>query len=377
VVLHTAHGAKGLEWPVVFLSHCATDTWAGRSHRALDIQLPDDLVPEPAPLGDAAVDEERRLFYVAATRARDRLVFTWARKYPRRFYDQTCTPFLSGVRDDWAMWVDVPSAAPVPPVRRVRSRGTPMPAHPSLSVSDLRAFKECPRRFEYRKIWKLPVRDSVQSWYGTLIHEVLRVAATQRMAGMDIDGDAIAALWHEAWQVSRGPKGQHPELLSAGEEQLRRYLETPAWLDAHIESVEDRVVMQMNGAEIVGRFDRVDTGTGSTPTVVDYKTSRPRTAESVNGDLQVRAYAVAMAQRTGSHEAAVELHYLQTGEVARIEFDREFLDRSGRQLSATTDELVRAWRDGDFPPRPSRWQCSKCEFRTVCDEGREAALISR
>ena len=85
VVLLTAHGSKGLEWPVVVLSRCTERRWQGRSASSFDLQLPDDLVPEPPPPGDHAVDEERRLFYVASTRARDRLIYTWARSYPQPF----------------------------------------------------------------------------------------------------------------------------------------------------------------------------------------------------------------------------------------------------------------------------------------------------
>ena len=369
VVLLTAHGAKGLEWPIVFLGHCITAAWSGRARGPFDIQLPDALVPEPAPLGDAAIDEERRLFYVASTRARDRLVFTWARHYPRLWSSQTVTPFLAPVLEHGAVGRRVVDAAPAVS-RPARAPGTPVPVHPSLGVSDLRVFKECPRRFEYRAIWKLPARDTAQSWYGTMIHEVLRTGAVQRNAGLDAGADALARLWQEAWEASRGPKGEHPELRALGEEQLRRYAESPAWRDARIESVEDRVVVAVNGAEVVGRFDRVDAD-GGAPTVIDYKTSRPRAAESLKRDLQVRAYAVAISQRSRRDDVAVELHYLQTAEVARVEFDREFLDRSHRQLSATTDELVRAWSDGEFPPQPSPWRCPRCEYRTVCAEGRD------
>lgn len=369
VVLLTAHGAKGLEWPVVFISRCVSGAWSGRSRGPFDLQLPDELVPEPAPPGDAAVDEERRLFYVAATRARDRLVCTWAQRYPRQWSVQSRVPFLEGANtlDEHAV-----PAAPPAASRPSRAPGTPLPQRLSLAVSDLRVFKACPRKFEYRTIWRLPVRDTVQSWFGTLIHEVLRIAATQRASGVVIDGDAVAALWADAWEQSRGPKGHAGDLRALGEDQLRRYVESPAWLNATIDSVEDRVVLPTTAAEIVGRFDRVDRD-GGCPTVVDYKTSRPKTAESLRRDLQVRAYAVAMSQRAKTDRVAVELHYLQTGEVARVECDREFLQRAWGQLSATTEEIVRAWESSDFPPRPSSWQCPTCEFRTVCSEGREAA----
>jgi DNA helicase-2/ATP-dependent DNA helicase PcrA len=370
IVLVTAHGAKGLEWPVVFLARCLADEWSGRPRSSHDLQLPDDLVPEPAPVGDAAIDEERRLFYVAATRARDRLVFTWAQRYPSRTRAGVRTPFLADVAvSPEARTLDVE------PVRRVvlpaaRAPGTPLPAHPSLAVSDLRVFNDCPRRFEYRAVWRLPVRDTTQSWFGTLVHDVLRTAAQQRAAGITHDADSMAKLWNDAWSQSRGPKGLHPELREAGEQQLRSYVASPAWVDARIDTVEERVTMEMNGAEIVGRFDRIDRRNGGT-VVVDYKTSRPRSPERLQRDVQIRAYAVAQAQRTAADGASVELHYLQNGEIARVDFDEKTLQRAQYQLHAITGDLVQAWKRGDFPARPSRWSCSRCEYRTVCDEGKE------
>ena len=71
VVLLTAHGAKGLEWPHVFIARCTRDRWSGRGQSPSAIQLPDELVPEPPPPGDAAIDEERRLFASLAVFAGD------------------------------------------------------------------------------------------------------------------------------------------------------------------------------------------------------------------------------------------------------------------------------------------------------------------
>ncbi len=66
VTLTTIHVAKGLEWPVVFLTGMEDGLFPSLRER-------DGVDPE------TALEEERRLAYVAITRARDRLVLTWAR----------------------------------------------------------------------------------------------------------------------------------------------------------------------------------------------------------------------------------------------------------------------------------------------------------
>jgi DNA helicase-2/ATP-dependent DNA helicase PcrA len=378
VLLLTCHAAKGLEWPVVFVPRCVETRWPGRGGFATRLTLPNELVPEEAPPGEGAVDEERRLFYVAATRARDRLVFSRAARYPRSFADERLTPFLAAVTDVEAQPVARPvEYAPAPMRPRRRPGGAAAPSRLLCSVMDLRDFKMCPRRFEYRRRYHMPVRESVHRWYGTLMHGVLQQAGTMRQSGAAVGGDELGALWQRAWESTPGPKGAHAELRDYGEAQLRRYAETAAWTAATITGVEQSFSLALDtAAEVSGRFDRVDAPDEGPPTVVDYKTGPPRDADALRSDLQVRAYAVALARRAEVDEVAVELHHLQTGEATRLRFGARDLQRFTNHLSVSTAELARAWREGDFPPRPSAWQCRRCDYRTVCDEGREAAARS-
>ena len=78
VRLLTAHRAKGLEWPLVVVAHVQEDTWPDLRRRATLLRADrigsQGLVP-PATTRELLADE-RRLFYVACTRAAERLVVT-------------------------------------------------------------------------------------------------------------------------------------------------------------------------------------------------------------------------------------------------------------------------------------------------------------
>ena len=256
-------------------------------------------------------------------------------------------------------------------VRAPRPPGTATLQRLSIAVSDLGVFRSCPRRYDYQRRWHLPVRTDARDWYGTMIHEVLRSAATQRMAGVSVTGDSVAAMWQVAWEQSRGPKGRHADLRAHGEAQLRGYVESPGWTDTAIDHVEEPVMISLDHADVAGRFDRVDRRADGIPTVVDYKTGRPKDEAALRADLQLRAYAVGLAQREQTDDVAIEFHYLQ-GAVTRVIADKA----SCAERTAICLRRRASWRPrsstGSFPPKPSRWQCQRCDFRTVCDEGRAA-----
>ena len=368
VMLLTAHSAKGLEWPHVIVSGTIERRWGHAWTSSSMLALPSELVPEAPPAGDGAVDEERRLFYVAITRARDRLVVSRARRYAKSFKDEALSPFLAAVADG----EDV-VAREVPDSRNARrqparAKGRPAGERLTVSVSDLGAFRQCARKFEYRRRYHMPSRDTVNSWYGTLVHRTLQNAAMRRAAGEVVDADSAAAVWRELWEMSRGPKGTHASLREVGEQQVRAYIESGAWRDASISAVEETFTLALDRADVAGRWDRLDGVEGTV--VVDYKTGVTRDEASARRDLQVRAYSVAASRRARSDDVSVELHFVATGEVTRVAFTREELDRSWKFLNATASDLARSWEAGAFPPDPSTWNCPRCEYRTVCDEGR-------
>ena len=133
VQLMTLYQAKGLEFDHVFVPQLLKDEWPTREYASG--LFPKDLLKEAVPSGDIHTEEERRLLYVALTRAKDRLVITTiagpaATKDPSLFLDELrdgCGSGAAGVR-----WRSLPGPTATA-VRRSRTTTTPMAPEPPLS----------------------------------------------------------------------------------------------------------------------------------------------------------------------------------------------------------------------------------------------------
>ncbi|MCC9077642.1 UvrD-helicase domain-containing protein [Litorilinea aerophila] len=100
VPLMTLHAAKGLEFPVVFIVGCEEGLLPYRRGEELRGDKPDDAA-ETAAGEEADVEEERRLFYVGLTRAREKLILTHARRrhlYGRRMANEP-SRFLADIEE--------------------------------------------------------------------------------------------------------------------------------------------------------------------------------------------------------------------------------------------------------------------------------------
>ncbi|MDP2933374.1 MAG: ATP-dependent DNA helicase [bacterium] len=305
----TVHSAKGLEFRYVFLPALADKKFPaiGRSE---PIEIPDKLVREILPAGDANLQEERRLFYVAATRARDGLYFSYAQDYggstvrkPSIFLKD-----LGLVSGELSLARPTGQVAFAPPKRSARKLRPPK----TFSFSSISAFIKCPLEYKYAYLLRLPTRGSAALSFGQTIHRTLEnylkiyLELLTRSQG-DLFGDPTSSkkpdklpaeeklleLYEQSWVDDwYDDKSQKDKYRKRGRELLKTIYDkfvasppTPAFL-------EKKFRLDLDGRVFTGKIDRADK-TPSGLVIIDYKTGASRTLGKVDRDqLLIYQWAV-------------------------------------------------------------------------------------
>ena len=386
----TVHRAKGLEFPVVFVVNLVAQKFPVQERRDA-IRLPDALVTDlakPAEGSEAAseaaggrnlhLEEERRLFYVAMTRARHRLFFTCAvdhggfrARKPSLFVAEALDLAAGATRLAPAAaaretidrhQVASPASPATPATRR-----SPNPDEPlDLSFSRLETYAECPLRFKFAYRLRVPSIPHHSQSYGKSIHDAIEFLLRARMNGVDPSLAEVHAAFRQAWRSEGYLSREHEERrFEAGLRTLERFAAEEAQSRVRPAQVEKEFVFDFEGDRVNGRFDRVDLEPIGA-TIIDYKTSLvvepAEAAERARKSMQLKLYAMAYQRQSGRLPLRGELRFVESGLTAGLEYapaDLEAVAEFIRQMAAGI-------RAEDFTAHPSPQACSGCAFQRIC-----------
>lgn len=182
VHLVTAHGSKGLEYEYVYIINARDGKWGNKAAR--DTLPLSTLAAAP----DTDLEDERRLFYVALTRAKQYVSVSYGVTGGGRAREATATQFL--LEMDPALITPVDTAAFEETVRPehvfdIRPAGTGALAdhaflvdafnEQGLSATALNNYLSCPWKYFYRNLIRIPEKPSPSSLYGNALHNALRL----------------------------------------------------------------------------------------------------------------------------------------------------------------------------------------------------------
>jgi DNA helicase-2/ATP-dependent DNA helicase PcrA len=371
VKLMTAHTSKGLEFKNVFIVQLVARRFPGDNRRET-IPFPDALVKERPNEGvDAHLEEERRLFYVACTRAKDRLYLTAAedtggtrKKKPSRFIDEIFTDEDSkaAIRTIIApkkSAFDEPESAPMAGASDITLQ---LPS--SFSFSQLAAFEKCPLQYKFAHLLKIPTLDKGTLNFGKLIHATLEtfIEAFKSKPDQPMTHEELLALYEQGWTGEWYEDADERERYHAvGREALTR---------AHARTVAEQPTPWMTEAPFTlkigkyvlkGKIDRVDKMPDGTAVILDYKTGKSKERLEPGMKEQLRIYQLALADAYQVKTSRMAFWFLRDDVQQEVE-PEEDLDAT----RATIEEKITALETSDFVPTPSEHVCKYCDFKDIC-----------
>lgn len=299
VSLMTAHRSKGLEFEHVFVIGATDKKWGGKNSRTYFITPFEEL-------GDTTRDaDERRLFYVALTRAKETVTITYAQESES---GQALLPsiFLSELKEELVTHEDTAALEKELGGITKRFEKRVSPSHNSahdiaylqekfleqpFSVTALNNYLSCPWEYFFVNLVRIPKVYTKFQRYGTAIHEALDHFFTKYQAGEDPDKDVLLQTFIAALPQSVLSEAEYMELLEKGKTALSGYFDTykgtwPQQLlnEFNVKGVE--LETPVGTLVVTGKLDKVEFITDHTVNVVDYKTSKPKSRNALLGKTQ-------------------------------------------------------------------------------------------
>ena len=350
--LTTVHRAKGLEWPAVFVPSVTANRFP--TTRAGEVQQ--WLVPRDqfnAARYEGGDGDERRLFYVALTRARDWLsVSRHARVNTRAV---AASPYYQELAQ-----VEVkPEDIVLPDVEAGSDEaGDPI----SVTYSELAAFIECGLAFRLRNLIGFQPRLAPELGYGKAVHHVMRaVAEATKASGHLPTPREIDALLDTSFFLPAATKPAHRQLKDAARRLVATYMAKYEDDLYRVWETERPFELHLDGVTVSGRADVILDQEGGVPTalaIVDYKTATHD--EVTDHALQLQVYADA-GRREGLDVRAAYVHDLKAASRAPIPVEPAAISSAEEKVADAAGRI----RARDYRPNPGL-RCRRCEVRTIC-----------
>jgi DNA helicase-2/ATP-dependent DNA helicase PcrA len=383
VRLMTVHGAKGLEFAHVFILRATRGSFPA-SYRETLVEFPRELrAPDSAAAGDDKTlydQEERRLFYVAMTRARDSLHIYGKQGIGR---DKTPAGLMRELMTNPGLqpWLRsrpaLPSqlelieiAAAADSAHPEGSRLTAWLALPAvggldarLSATAVETYETCPLQYKFEREWKLSRQLHAAVQYGAAMHRVLRTYYDSVRLDRTKNEDELLQLFRDDLAASGIQDNYQRQLyLEQGIEQLKDFMDGErSTSPSEVLHTEEWFDVQIAGTKITGRIDRMDRAADGSVAIVDYKTGKARTQEDADVSLQLSIYAMAAHEKWGYHVGELAFHNLE-GNVLVLSKRTEFQLAEARNRVRDAASSIAA---GNFEPNLG-FHCSFCAFRGLC-----------
>ncbi len=385
VKIMTVHGSKGLEFDYVFIVGLVDKRFPSME-RSEVIPIPDELVKEQILEGDVHLEEERRLFYVAMTRARKGLYLTRAvdyggvkaKKASRFLHELNLVKLEQEFSQENQFLYDKFSKRD--DTKKIDKQDLKKLLPKQYSFSQIAAYEICPRQYYYSHILKIPSMGKHVFSYGKSMHQTLqkffqlhnaRISVKQESLfdNKKLDDGKIQVLeeelidiykenfiddWYEN-DVSKKKYFEQGRVILR--ELYKKYENNPP----NVKFLEKGFNMKIGNYSFKGSIDRVDSVSGGVE-LIDYKTGKSKTKLTFDEKQQLIIYQIAYQDVFKEKVVNLKFYYLDdNSEVNFLGTPKDTKKAEEKVLS-----VVEKINSCNFRPKPSDHTCRYCDFSNIC-----------
>lgn len=346
VRLMTAHKSKGLEFEHVYILGANDGHWGGRKRRTY-FHVP--LLKESG----VESEDERRLFYVAITRAKKEVVITYHTDndaIPSQFISEIDPKLIEHKK---AEFTDDGTFAFKDSQEKINSILDPAIIKEKflaqgIAVTGLNNYLECAWKYFFVNLVRIPQAPSKHQLYGIAIHETLRAFFNHYKEEKEFD-----ALKFFEKKLSTLPLyDDYKDTLEKGKEALELYTKNKSWNKNLL--TEYSVEQNLDDIIVKGNLDKIEIIDNGKVNVVDYKTGKNKNKENYRRQLQFYKMLLDLEGKYTMVSGQLDFIELNKKEVFEIDDTKEIIQ--------TTKEVSNKIMNGDFSGGCNEKDCEFCEL---------------
>jgi len=377
VSILTAHKAKGLEFEVVFIANSVAGYFPS-TRRSDPLTIPSELVSETLPEGDEKethLEEERRLFYVAMTRAKKELYLTSAEDYGGQRV-RKISPFVLEALDLPAVNMEKVKLSGIEVIKKFE-KGSGEVALPkkfyvqgklTLSPHQVDDYLSCPKKFEFIHVLRVPVKTFHAVVYGSAVHKAVEDYFSRKKCGFPVKVEDLHNVFKANWLDEGFITREHEEKrFLAGKKALENFYQREEKLQRFPSRIEEWFLVDLLDLDVKirGRYDAIYEDPNFIE-IKDFKTSNVENKEKADDkakkNRQLSIYALSYLHTKNKLPDKLTLDFIDVGLIGESERNEKDINKVVSEIKTVADGI----KGCDYKASPGFGECGWCAFTEIC-----------